>query len=77
MYRSGRSHHADYYRRDVRRAYRRAEGQLAKEFTDALVEVCGLKPEGVQIMFSDLQPTDYAVAGKLFAKQKQTPPGSA
>lgn len=47
--------------------------QLAKEFTDTLVEVCGLKPEGVQVIYADLKPHDYAVGGKLFARSTPAP----
>ena len=38
---------------------------LAKSLTDAFVNVCGGKPESVQIIFQDVSKGDWAVAGKL------------
>ncbi len=47
---------------------------LAKAFTDTITDVCGIKPEGVQVIFEDLKPSDYATSGKLFSKSASATP---
>jgi 4-oxalocrotonate tautomerase len=47
--------------------------RLAKAFTDTVVDVCGLKPQGVQVIFDDMVPSDYAVAGELFSDRSPAP----
>lgn len=41
---------------------------LAKAITDAFVEIAQSKPEAVSIIFTDLQKTDLAKAGKLVSE---------
>jgi 4-oxalocrotonate tautomerase len=40
---------------------------IAKELTDTFIRVAGGKPEGVTIVFSDVEKEDWAVAGGLVA----------
>lgn len=41
------------------------KAELAKVITNAFVEIVGSKPEAISIIFSDIQKTDLAKAGKL------------
>ncbi|MDR3563931.1 MAG: tautomerase family protein [Negativicutes bacterium] len=41
---------------------------LAKAITDAFVEIAQSKPEAVAVIFTDLQKTDLAKAGKLVSE---------
>lgn len=41
---------------------------LAKAITDAFVEIANSKPEAVSVIFSDIQKTDLAKAGKLVSE---------
>lgn len=38
--------------------------QLAREFTDTLERVAGVKPEATTVVFLEVQPHDWVVAGK-------------
>lgn len=38
---------------------------LVKEVTDAFVRTAGGTPESVHIIITDIEPSDWAVAGKL------------
>jgi 4-oxalocrotonate tautomerase len=39
--------------------------RLAKAFTDTFVEICGGRAQAVHIVFDDVSPSDWAVAGEL------------
>ncbi len=41
--------------------------KLAKALTETMMEVCELAPQAIQIMFDDLQPSDYAIGGEIFS----------
>jgi 4-oxalocrotonate tautomerase len=41
--------------------------ELARQLTDTYLKVCGGKPEGVTVLFSDIDREDWAVAGGLVA----------
>ncbi len=41
--------------------------KLAKALAETMIDVCGLEPHAIQIMFDDLQPSDYAIGGELFS----------
>lgn len=47
--------------------------RLARALTDAFVEVCGGRPQAVQIIFADIERTDWAVAGELSADTAPAP----
>jgi 4-oxalocrotonate tautomerase len=38
---------------------------LAQSLTDAFLNVCGGRPESVQVIFQDVSKGDWAIAGKL------------
>lgn len=38
---------------------------FAKAVTDSFVQICGGTPQSVQIVFSDVEKSDWATAGKL------------
>lgn len=40
---------------------------LAAEMTALVSRLCQSDPEHIYVMFSDVQPQDWAVAGKVFA----------
>ena len=44
--------------------------KVAEDVTHALVEHCGCSPESVAVVFSDVQPSDWAVAGKFLGQPK-------
>jgi 4-oxalocrotonate tautomerase len=44
--------------------------RLAAEMTALVARLCNSDPSHIYVMFSDVQPQDWAVAGKVFA-----PPG--
>lgn len=46
---------------------REQKREIAKELTDTFIRVAGGKPEGVTIIFSDIDKEDWAVAGGLVA----------
>jgi len=39
--------------------------KLSRAFTDAFVEVCGGKPEGVQVIIRDIDKGNWAVGGAI------------
>jgi 4-oxalocrotonate tautomerase len=41
------------------------KGRLAEAITSAFVETCGGTPQGVQIVFTDVKPSNWATGGKL------------
>lgn len=43
------------------------KSKIAKAVTDAMVEIGGAKPEGVHVIFSDVEKDDWANAGVLFS----------
>ena len=44
------------------------KASLAQAITDAFVEIAQSKPEAVFVIFSEIQKTDLAKAGKLVSK---------
>ena len=40
------------------------KAELAREFTETLERVAGVKPEATTVMFVDVEPHDWIVAGK-------------
>lgn len=47
--------------------------RLVKAFTDTVTDVCGLKPQAVQVIFQDMDPGDYGVSGELFSLRAPAP----
>lgn len=47
---------------------------LAKVLTQGYVDVCGGKPESVQIIFHDVDRANWSVGGKLCAPQAEPDP---
>lgn len=41
--------------------------KIAKAVTDALVDIGGARPQGVQVIFSDVEKDDWANAGVLMS----------
>ncbi len=41
--------------------------QLAKALTEAIVEICGAKPEGTTVVIEDHAKEDWATGGVLLA----------
>lgn len=41
------------------------KSKMAKAVTDAIVDIAGAKPEGVHVIFSDVEKADWANAGVL------------
>ena len=41
--------------------------KLAKAITDAVVDIAGARPEGVQVIFADIEKADWANAGVLMS----------
>lgn len=48
---------------------REQKRKLAQQVTNTFVEVTGVKPEHVTVLFSEMEMEDWAVAGKLVADQ--------
>lgn len=48
---------------------REQKSVIAKELTDTFIRTAGGKPEGVTIVFSDIEKEDWAVAGTLVAER--------
>jgi 4-oxalocrotonate tautomerase len=47
---------------------------LAQELTQACVRVLGGKPDSIDVIFTDVQPSDWATGGVLWSdKAKPTP----
>ena len=41
--------------------------KIAKVVTDALVDIAGARPQGVQVIFDDVEKDDWANAGVLMS----------
>ena len=41
--------------------------RIAKAVTDAIVDIAGARPEGVQVIFADIEKADWANAGVLMS----------
>ena len=41
--------------------------KIAKAVTEALVDIAGARPEGVQVIFADIERADWANAGVLMS----------
>ena len=39
--------------------------ELSKAITDALVQICGARPEGTMVTFEEFDKGDWAVGGQL------------
>jgi 4-oxalocrotonate tautomerase len=46
---------------------------FAQALTEAAVRTLGGKPEGVDVIFTDVQPHDWATGGKLWSDQMAAP----
>ena len=44
--------------------------RLAKEITDSMARICMVEPAHIYVMFQDISPQDWAVAGETFAAPK-------
>lgn len=42
--------------------------QVADDVTKSMVERCGCTPESVHVVFVDVKPSDWAVAGKFLGQ---------
>ncbi|WP_085026398.1 tautomerase family protein [Ensifer aridi] len=42
------------------------KAEIAREFTDVLERVAGIKPEATTVMFTEVAPHDWVVAGKPY-----------
>lgn len=45
---------------------------IAKELTDGFIKTAGGKPEGVTIIFAEVEKEDWAIAGQLVADRTAT-----
>ena len=43
------------------------KSKIAKAVTNAMVDIGGAKPEGVHVIFSDVEKDDWANGGVLFS----------
>lgn len=46
------------------------KAKLAQAVTDAIVDIANAKPEGVQVIFSDVEREDWASAGVLLSDKQ-------
>lgn len=46
------------------------KAKLAQAVTDAIVDIAKAKPEGVQVIFSDVEREDWASAGSLLSDKQ-------
>lgn len=46
------------------------KARLAQAVTDAIVDIAKAKPEGVQVIFSDVEREDWASAGALLSDKQ-------
>lgn len=46
------------------------KAKLAQAVTDAIVDIAKAKPEGVQVIFSDVEREDWASAGALLSDKQ-------
>lgn len=42
--------------------------QVAQAITDSMVQVCACAPDTVHVVFVDVEPSDWAIAGKFLGK---------
>ena len=47
--------------------------RLAKALTETFVEICGGEPKAVQIIFADVERSDWAVGGTLCSEMVPAP----
>ena len=45
--------------------------QLAKAITDAMVEICGAKPEGTMVVIEEFDRDHWAVGGTMVSQRDQ------
>ncbi|MBV7427369.1 MULTISPECIES: 2-hydroxymuconate tautomerase [unclassified Acidovorax] len=45
--------------------------QVVDDVTKSMVERCGCTPESVHVVFNDVSPSDWAVAGKFLGAPPQ------
>lgn len=43
------------------------KAKIAQAITDSIVDIANVKPEGVQVIFSDVEREDWASAGALMS----------
>lgn len=43
------------------------KAKIAQAITDSIVDIANVKPEGVQVIFSDVEREDWANAGVLMS----------
>lgn len=46
------------------------KAKLARAITDSIVDIANVKPEGVQVIFSDVEREDWANAGALLSDKQ-------
>lgn len=46
------------------------KAKLAQAITDSIVDIANVKPEGVQVIFSDVEREDWANAGSLLSDKQ-------
>ena len=46
------------------------KAKLAQAITDSIVDIANIKPEGVQVIFSDVEREDWANAGALLSDKQ-------
>jgi len=51
---------------------REQKREIAKELTETFIRTAGGKPEGVTILFCDMEQEDWAVAGQLVADRTKS-----
>lgn len=47
------------------------KAELARSFTDQFVKICGGTAESVNVVFSDYERHDWAIAGQLLSAPKR------
>lgn len=47
--------------------------QVVEDITKSMVEHCGCTPESIHIVFYDVEPSDWAVAGTFLASAGKKP----
>lgn len=46
--------------------------KVVDDITKALVEHCGCTPQSVHVVFSDVKPSDWAIAGQFLGQPSAT-----
>ena len=49
------------------------KAQVAAEITEAMERICRCTPESTQVVFVDVAPSDWAIAGKLLGETQDKP----